>query len=176
MVITTIPGTAVKKYLSTIGKGVNDMPYNNNFPMTYQPMMPANNPYMQSQQMPQYPAQAQPQYVPQSTYQQQTQNPQNGLIWVRNKTEADQYPVAPNNVVVLWDINEPCVYRKEADATGKPSVRIYDLIERVADKPINKKDEYATVSALNKLREEVLSLKATITSNHGNDQSAKRKT
>lgn len=49
------------------------MPYNNNFPMTYQPMMPANNPYMQSQQMPQYSAQAQPQYVPpQNPYQQQS--------------------------------------------------------------------------------------------------------
>ena len=40
------------------------------------------------------------------------------------------YPVAPNNAVTLWSQTEPVVYLKQADATGKPSLKIYDLVER----------------------------------------------
>lgn len=52
------------------------------------------------------------------------------IIWVRNYNEAAMYPVAPNNAVALWDSSSPSIYLKQADASGKPSMKIYDLVER----------------------------------------------
>ena len=40
------------------------------------------------------------------------------------------YPVAPNNAVALWEQSGKTVYLKQADATGKPTMKIYDLVER----------------------------------------------
>lgn len=72
----------------------------------------------------------------QPTYQQPTiqQTPaqqQSSIIWVSGLNEAQMYPVAPNNAVTLWSQNEPVVYLKQADATGKPTLKTYDLVERV---------------------------------------------
>ena len=58
----------------------------------------------------------------------------NGIIWVNGKAEADGYPVAPNSAVPLWDANNPVIYLRKADSTGKPSTVVYDLVER-ADNP-----------------------------------------
>jgi len=41
------------------------------------------------------------------------------------------YPVAPNAAVALWDSGAPVIYLKQADASGKPSMKTYDLVERV---------------------------------------------
>ena len=38
--------------------------------------------------------------------------------------------IAPNAAVALWDSTAPTVYLKQADASGKPSLKIYDLVER----------------------------------------------
>lgn len=40
------------------------------------------------------------------------------------------FPVAPNNAVALWEQSGKVIYLKSADATGKPTLRIYDLAER----------------------------------------------
>lgn len=57
--------------------------------------------------------------------------PQNsGIIWVSSKPEADGYLVAPNSAVALWDANNPVIYLRKADSTGKPSTVVYDLVER----------------------------------------------
>ena len=32
--------------------------------------------------------------------------------------------------MTLWDSNAPVIYLKQADASGKPSMKIYDLVER----------------------------------------------
>jgi hypothetical protein len=57
--------------------------------------------------------------------------PQNGwIIWVSGKAEADGYPVAPNSAVALWDANNPVIYLRKADSTGKPATVVYDLVER----------------------------------------------
>lgn len=57
--------------------------------------------------------------------------PQNGgIIWVNGKAEADSYLVAPNSAVPLWDANNPVIYLRKADSTGKPSTVVYDLVER----------------------------------------------
>lgn len=52
------------------------------------------------------------------------------IVWVQSEQEALNYLVAPNSAVTLWDSNSPVVYLKQADASGKPSMKIYDLVER----------------------------------------------
>lgn len=67
-----------------------------------------------------------------------------GMIWV-HENEVNNYLVAPNSAVALWDIDKPFVYKKEADASGKPSVRIYELVERQSNQqtvPV-RTEEYA---------------------------------
>lgn len=54
----------------------------------------------------------------------------NGMIWVSGRQEADGYLVAPNSAVALWDSNNPVIYLRKADSTGKPSTVVYDLVER----------------------------------------------
>ncbi|MCI9549042.1 MAG: hypothetical protein HFF20_07440 [Oscillospiraceae bacterium] len=53
-----------------------------------------------------------------------------GIVWVSSKLEADSYLVAPNSAVALWDANNPVIYLRQADSTGKPSTKVYDLVER----------------------------------------------
>lgn len=55
---------------------------------------------------------------------------QQSNIWVSGEKEAESYPVGPNNAVTLWDMNNPVIYLKQADATGKPTLKIFDLVER----------------------------------------------
>jgi hypothetical protein len=54
------------------------------------------------------------------------------IIWVPNAQAAEGYLVAPNSAVVLWDSSAPVVYLKQTDASGKPSMKTYDLIERTS--------------------------------------------
>ena len=83
-------------------------------PIYNQPPMPP----MQEPQM-----QMRPQYQPAP---QQNQ----AIIWVPNEKSANDFIVAPNNAVTLWDMNAPVVYVKKADASGKPTMTTYDLVER----------------------------------------------
>ena len=53
-----------------------------------------------------------------------------GMIWVAGYQEAAAYLVAPNSAVALWDSSAPVIYLKQADASGKPSMKTYDLVER----------------------------------------------
>lgn len=61
---------------------------------------------------------------------------QGGVQWVRSEMEARNFMVAPNSAVALWDSSAPRVYLKQADASGKPSLKAYDLVER-AETPVN---------------------------------------
>lgn len=111
------------------------MPAYNYFPATYQPYQPV--------------------------YQAQPSVPQTSIIWVSGEREAQMYPVAPNNAVTLWSQTEPVVYLKQADATGKPTLKVYDLVERsvappAPDKPV---PDYATKSDLTALNEALDELK-----------------
>lgn len=106
------------------------------------------NPYQTQYQMPQYQTQ-QTQSVSAPT------SPT--IIWVNGEREASTYPVAPNAAVALWDSQNPCIYLKKADASGRPSMQIYDLVER-AETPQNantaqdiKVYDYATKSDLSAL-------------------------
>jgi hypothetical protein len=99
------------------------MPAYNYFPATYQ------SPYYQQNYM--QPMIQQPiQQSVQQPVMQQTQQIQNGIIWVSGDAEANAYPIAPNNAVRLWHSSLPIVYFKSADASGKPTLKAYDLVER----------------------------------------------
>ena len=91
----------------------------------YAPPMPDNLMQMRQQQM--QPMTPQMPQVPQTP-----QNPvaQSGVQWVSGEQEARNWMIAPNAAVALWDSTAPTVYLKQADASGKPSLKIYDLVER----------------------------------------------
>lgn len=98
-------------------------PYQQNYyPATYQPIQQP----MQQQYQAQMPS-VQPSIQ------------QNGIIWVNSGIEAQAYPVAPNAAVTLWSTAEPVVYLKKADASGKPTLITYDLVER-KDAPVKQTD------------------------------------
>lgn len=77
------------------------------------------------------PVQYQPVLQQQQAPAQQSQAPStSGIIWVSGANEAQMYPVAPNNAVALWEQSGKTIYLKSADATGKPAMKVYDLLER----------------------------------------------
>lgn len=119
--------------------------YNNFNPSAY----PYYNPYSTTVTTPFY--SQQPQTAPITQPQTQTpMNTSNSIIWVNSEKEAQMYPVAPNNAVTLWNTSEPVVYLKQADATGKPILKAYDLIERADASSMSSGDhaEYATKAEL----------------------------
>ena len=97
------------------------MAFNPDYQNPYYPQpMPDNLMQMRQQQM----MQPAPPPVP--------QNPvaTGGVQWVSSEQEARGYLIAPNSAVALWDSTAPTVYLKQADASGKPTLKIYDLVER----------------------------------------------
>ena len=99
----------------------------------------------------------------------------NDMIWVLSEGEAQSYPVAPNNSVILWDKNSDVVYIKSVNAQNVPSFRVLDYKERTADnapktstehkctcgdKFVLKKDFQALQNEFEALREELYELKA----------------
>ena len=106
------------------------------------------NPYY-AQPMPDNLAQLRQQQMPPMMAPQPPQNPvaQSGVQWVSGEQEARSWMVAPNAAVALWDSTAPTVYLKQADASGKPMLKVYDLVERLASAPDTQKApaaEYVT--------------------------------
>lgn len=95
-------------------------------------------------QNPYYPLYQQIPQLPQTT---QQQTPQPSIIWISSEAEAMSYPVAPNNAVTLWSTTEPVVYLKQADATGKPSLKMFDLVERTRTPSVSVSDKGGTLPA-----------------------------
>ena len=89
------------------------------------------NPYY-PQPMPDNLMQMRPQQMPMMQTPQAPQNPiaQGGVQWVSGEQEARNWMIAPNAAVALWDSTAPTVYLKQADASGRPTLKIYDLVER----------------------------------------------
>lgn len=83
--------------------------------------------YQQPMQMPmpiQHPVQAVQMQTPANT---------SDMIWVLSEVEAQSYPVAPNNSVILWDKNNDVVYIKSVNMQGVPSMRVLDYKERTTE-------------------------------------------
>lgn len=113
-----------------------------NYPYYYQPYQPPMADQLMQLRQNQY--QPNMQQVPQ-------QQAPPSIVWVQNEMEAANYLVAPNSAVTLWDSNSPVVYLKQADASGKPSMKIYDLVERT-QRPVQAPSvEYAPLSRLEAL-------------------------
>ena len=87
------------------------------------------NPYY-PQPMPDNLMQMRQQQIPQQMPQMANPIPQSGVQWVNGEMEARNWMVAPNAAIALWDSSAPTVYLKQADASGKPTLKIYDLVER----------------------------------------------
>lgn len=81
---------------------------NQYFPNLYQPQMP---------QLPQY------------TPPQAPQQNNSGLIWVQGEAAAKSYLVAPNNTVMLMDSEGSRFYLKSTDASGMPTMKVYEYKE-----------------------------------------------
>lgn len=81
----------------------------------------------------------------------QNYQPSPSIVWVQSEMEAMNYLVAPNSAVTLWDSNAPVVYLKQADASGKPSMKTYDLVERTQRPAQAPAVEYAPLSRLEAL-------------------------
>lgn len=126
-----------------------------NYPYYYQPYQPYQPPMADqlTQLRQSYQPMQQPQQAPASP----------SIVWVQSEMEAANYLVAPNSAVTLWDSNSPVVYLKQADASGKPSMKIYDLVER-NQRPVHAPQapavEYATREQLDALSARVDALSA----------------
>ena len=99
----------------------------------------------------------------QTNIQQGPQQTQSSMIWVSSEQDAFNYLIAPNSAVTLWDSNSPVVYLKQADASGKPSMKIYDLVERNSrpvQAPSSPAVEYAPLSRLEALEAKLNALEA----------------
>ena len=145
------------------------------------------NPY---QGMPQTMVQPQMQGQMQSQQPAQSFSPainQSGIIWISGESEASMYPIAPNNAVALWDRNGKAIYLKQADATGKPTMRVYDLVERTESSPENggsqgdKLSAYATkedlgtvVSAIKGLSSDIEQMKGDLYGVAGRKRNVKK--
>ena len=104
-----------------------------------------------------------PQYT-QSAPAQTTPQISTGILWVANEQEAQNYPVAPNNAVALWDSVTPVIYLKQADASGRPNIKVYDLKERIDQTtPEISNVNYAEKSELESLRTELKNIKKELT-------------
>lgn len=147
------------------------MAYNYGFPATYQ------SPYQQQPQSyygyPQ-PAQMPNAQIPQVNLQTSTGPIQSGILWVANEQEAQAYPVAPNNAVALWDSTNPAVYIKQADASGKPVLKTYDLVERPQE-AVSATERRGDVGSLRKeLQGEIKALWAAVEEIRSSDSNGKR--
>lgn len=87
-------------------------------------------PYYQPYQNPYYPPMPEATQMRQPVMQQAQPMQQGGVQWVSGELEARNYLIAPNSAVALWDSTGPRVYLKKADASGKPTLQIFDLVER----------------------------------------------
>ena len=125
----------------------------NTYPSGYTPY--SFNGYPQYQPTPQMPQQPMMQNAQQTAQPVQTQiaSP-SSIIWVKNQQEAAMYPIAPNNAVALWDSASPSIYLKQADASGKPSMKIYDLVERT-ETPVESQNENGVKTTAYATKEEL---------------------
>lgn len=133
------------------------MAFNPYFNPYYPQPMQDNLAQLRQQQMQTMPPQI-PQIPPM-----QNQVAQGGVQWVAGRPEAENWLIAPNSAIALWDSTAPVVYLKQADASGKPTLKVYDLVERLANAPEAKKDpgaEYVTRAELDKLAAIVAEMKA----------------
>lgn len=118
--------------------------------MAYNPIFPVN---YQPQQM----------YYPQVAQQSQQNN--NGIIWVQGIEAAKSYLVAPNTTVQLWDSESQSIYLKSADASGMPSMKIidYKIRENTPQESVRTPhSEFATKVDVESIKKEIVALRERV--------------
>lgn len=115
----------------------------------------------------------QQQYMP-TVQNNQVQQQNNNIIYVQGIEGAKSYLVASNNTVILWDSDNPVIYVKSADATGRPNIKILDYTVRETDSnqiPFNdKKVEYATAEELKRLESQIMALQSKLEEGEKDDE------
>ena len=106
------------------------------------------------------------QFQPQLNQPQMT--PQN-LIRVNGIDGAKAYQMPANSTVALFDNNEDIMYIKTTDGAGFPAIRTFAFNEVVANtNPIQDAADYVTRDEFNKLKEELLNGKQSISRSKSN--------
>ena len=119
-------------YFSPYGQATSPyMVYPNN---AYTPVIP---------QQPYY-----PNYLQQNMKAPEPPRPKMTITWIKSEKDVDDEYVEPNSAAAFWNENEPVIYVKKADVTGKSSVTAYDLVERKPQEEEKEepKQEYVTSS------------------------------
>lgn len=108
---------------------------NNLYPQNYMQSYPQYMPNMMQPQLQNQAIQPFNQVQPYNT----PQKPQEGKIWVHGEDVANNYFVAPNESVTLWDDKEPIFYDKSADSSGRPTMTMYqyEKIDSASDREKN---------------------------------------
>lgn len=134
-------------YTGMNGQSTYAMPY------TGQPSNPTwSTPYLTPNNMYNQP------YNPQPTYQNDPQNqqPQQKIdskrIWVQGETSAKAYIVSNNTEQVLWDSDQPVIYIKTVDATGRPNLVVLDYVIRNPKPAEDQNETEALKSEINDLK------------------------
>lgn len=78
-----------------------------------------------------------------------------GITWVQGEESAKSYLVAPNSTVTLWDTESRTIYVKSADASGMPSMRIFDYTERTENVVPKEAVNYVTKDDLEAFKKEL---------------------
>ena len=95
-------------------------------------------------------------------------NTQN-LIRVNGIDGAKAYQMPANSTVALFDNNEDIMYIKTTDGAGFPAIRTFAFNEVVANtNPIQDTADYVTRDEFNKLKEELLNDKQSISRSKSN--------
>jgi hypothetical protein len=84
---------------------------------------------------------------------------QSALTWVQGEAGAKSYLVAPNSTVVLWDSESPTIYIKSSDASGLPTMRVFDYTERTATPKAEAQMDFAPISDFENLKNDVEEIK-----------------
>lgn len=101
------------------------MAYNNNFPVSYQPIG-YTQPYQSN-----YTVQPVNQPVLNTTQTANNQSNNSGIVWVQGEAGAKSYLVGAGNSVMLMDSEQSVFYIKSTDQSGMPlPLRIFDYTER----------------------------------------------
>lgn len=144
----------------------------NYYPIGYNPYSAFYQPQIYQPQQPQPAVQPAQQLAPGT--QPQTAPQQSGILWVSSEAEAQAYPVAPNNAVALWDSTRPTIYLKQADASGKPVLKTYDLTERTETASADFSGARNNKTADTEIKREINDLWAAIDDLRQRAESAKR--
>lgn len=95
--------------------------------------MTYNNPYQNPYLNPYYPTYMAPQVAPVAPQTAQPTVPQMKLDTVSGRTAADVYEVAIGQEAILFDIDNPVIYKKQRGTDGKLTMDIYDLTRRESE-------------------------------------------